>query len=315
MDFTINNQQNFPVGTTVKAYLRSNWQKSQLPAEGAPKGSPTAEAVVAANGDAVLKGLAENTNYYAVAEVGGVYRYVRFTTAVPKSSNAVTSVAGRKGDVVLAVADVENAASKAEAAAKASKAEVEAKASKAEVETNTAAIATKASKAEAEANAGAIVAGLAPYRTVATSAGRGTATAASGTKYLLAPGSVDVGTGGLTTTLGIVPINLLAADQAISGRTPKLRLVATCWRTTAPGVTITVGLYAVSVVSSSLQLGEKVTGSDVAFVTPAAGQISAANSGDFALPADGIYALGYIVSGTPAAGFQLGAVLQAHNIV
>jgi len=83
MEFTLNNQQVFPVGTTVKAYLASNWSQANLPPSGAPKGAVAAEAVVAADGDVDLTGLGESIDYWAAAEVGGSWRYIHFRTAVP----------------------------------------------------------------------------------------------------------------------------------------------------------------------------------------------------------------------------------------
>lgn len=97
MNFVLNNQQTFPIGTTVKAYPTANWSKSQLPPVGAPVGAAAAEAVVDATGAATLVGLVEGTHYFATAQVGGAYRYVHF---VPVSS----SVPATRGYVDTAVA-------------------------------------------------------------------------------------------------------------------------------------------------------------------------------------------------------------------
>lgn len=61
-------------------------------------GASKAEAVVAANGNIVLTGLTEKTRYYAAAEVGGVWRYLQFLTAVPKATgeSAAAEVAVEK---------------------------------------------------------------------------------------------------------------------------------------------------------------------------------------------------------------------------
>lgn len=85
MDLTLNNQQQFPIGTTVKAYLASHWSPNLLPPSGAPIGASAAEAVVSAAGDIAFTGLEENTKYFAAAQVGGVWRYVSFSTAAPAS--------------------------------------------------------------------------------------------------------------------------------------------------------------------------------------------------------------------------------------
>jgi hypothetical protein len=78
----------FPEGTTVKAYPRSNWSFAEKPPSGAPKGAATAEAVVGADGSAEFAGLTEKLDYYAGAEVGGVWRYVRFRTATEHEGGA-----------------------------------------------------------------------------------------------------------------------------------------------------------------------------------------------------------------------------------
>lgn len=86
MELTLRNPQTFPAGTTVKAYPASNWPQANLPPSGKPVGSASAEAVAGADGSIALVGLAEKTRYYAAAEVGGVWRYLDFYTAVPKAT-------------------------------------------------------------------------------------------------------------------------------------------------------------------------------------------------------------------------------------
>lgn len=81
MEFTGKGGQVFPAGTTVKAYLRTNWAKSEIPPSGAPKGAAVAEAVVADDGSYTFAGLTEKLNYFAAGEVAGVYKYVRFRAA------------------------------------------------------------------------------------------------------------------------------------------------------------------------------------------------------------------------------------------
>lgn len=85
MEFTINDPQIFPPGTTVKAYPASNWPQAKLPPAGKPLGAATAEAVADASG-IDFTGLTEETRYYAAAEVGGVWRYVNFQTATPPAT-------------------------------------------------------------------------------------------------------------------------------------------------------------------------------------------------------------------------------------
>jgi hypothetical protein len=96
MEFTLSNQQLFPIGTTVKAYPQSNWRRSQIPPEGAPKGASTAEGVVGAGGSVTLSGLTAGTYYYAAAEVGGQWRYVLFVPIAPTGSGSAEEVAAEK---------------------------------------------------------------------------------------------------------------------------------------------------------------------------------------------------------------------------
>lgn len=111
MDFVLHNESRFPVGTTVKAYKASNWGTGKLPPAGAPIGASVAEAVVAADGTATLKGLEEGVRYYAAGEVASAWRYSGFLTKVAEgeggggggSEEAVGTVTpeehGAKGDL------------------------------------------------------------------------------------------------------------------------------------------------------------------------------------------------------------------------
>jgi hypothetical protein len=114
--FILNNQQVFPVGTTVKAYLRTNWPLPlSQPPEGAPLGAVTAEAVVDASGNLALEGLASETRYEAVAEVGGKWRYVAFRTASPKATAKglqATTGEGAPGEFALGAFYIQQTAGK-----------------------------------------------------------------------------------------------------------------------------------------------------------------------------------------------------------
>ena len=97
-------------------------------------------------------------------------------------------------------------------------------------------------------------------------------------------------------------------DLAVSGRTTKLRLAAACGvQDNAPAITLTVGLYPVGTPSGGTNvfdanLGAVVTGTTIAFATPAANSASAQSyTTDIALPAEGWYALGVAASGAMAA--------------
>lgn len=103
--------------------------------------------------------------------------------------------------------------------------------------------------------------------------------------------------------------------------TQKLRLkVYLGTNATAPGITITLGLYPVSAVAGgaglqSYTLGTVTSGSTVAFTTPAASTRSQGTSGDFNAPSAGYYAIGVVGSGTQAANsfLSFSAHLQARN--
>lgn len=77
---TLTAADRFPAGTSVSAYLASNWLQSQLPPTGAPQGAAAATASVAADGSLTFTGLADDARYYAYAQVGGQDRYVKFST-------------------------------------------------------------------------------------------------------------------------------------------------------------------------------------------------------------------------------------------
>ena len=78
-NFTLKRVDLFPSGTSVGAYKQSNWP-TNIPASGAPQG--TADATAVSDGVSIqFNGLQSETDYYAVAQVGGVYKYVAFRTS------------------------------------------------------------------------------------------------------------------------------------------------------------------------------------------------------------------------------------------
>lgn len=101
---TIKREDLYPVGTSVSAYARSNWPQSQLPPSGAPVGSAAATATVQADGTVTLAGLADATNYYAAAQVSGVWRYVAFMTPPASASSSTSTQAEAKRSGWLGVA-------------------------------------------------------------------------------------------------------------------------------------------------------------------------------------------------------------------
>src|SRR5438477_13198153 len=104
---TISGGGQFPESTSVGAYPRSAWGPEGV--IGAPTGSATNTQTVT-GGVLAFTGLANNTDYVAYAQVGGVDRYRRFSTREGSSASggggAVASVNGQTGAVVLGAGDV-----------------------------------------------------------------------------------------------------------------------------------------------------------------------------------------------------------------
>jgi hypothetical protein len=106
------------------------------------------------------------------------------------------------------------------------------------------------------------------------------------------------------------------ADYAITGRSLRLRVRGRAYvNGTGPGVTFTLGLFPVSSVGgaageNSVTLGTVVSGSTVAFASPGANSSNQGNSGDFVFPADGHYALGVTISGSPAASTRVALLVE-----
>lgn len=102
----------FPTGTTIGAYLASGWAQHQLPPSGAP---PVAAAITAtmADGGVLLAGLADNTDYYVGADLGGGrWRYTRVRTGpaaeVPDSplgQSLMRKLYAGQGGVLLVLGD------------------------------------------------------------------------------------------------------------------------------------------------------------------------------------------------------------------
>ena len=156
------------------------------------------------------------------------------------------------------------------------------------------------------------------YRTVAEVGGSYLASALTAGDHLLVPGGLAVLEATSGSDVSAAAFYLDDADYAIAGRTLKLRLRAQLYtNATAPAITATFGLFPVSSVAGStsataITLGAVTAGSTVAFATPALSTANQGNSGDFAFPADGHYALGVTLSGAPAANSRtlLNAQLQ-----
>lgn len=165
---------------------------------------------------------------------------------------------------------------------------------------------------------GGLASEIGTYVPIMRNSARLTTAAASGTKYMFAGGTnadqITIAANGAATA-SVVPIDLLAADYAVSGKTTKLRVKANLYVAGAPAVTITVGLYPLPAGANlTINAATVVSGSTVAFASPSANTTPGANSGDFNLPADGLYVLGYTVSGTPGAAVILHAAVQRRNV-
>lgn len=105
-------------------------------------------------------------------------------------------------------------------------------------------------------------------------------------------------------------------------RTTYLRIRATLLtNATAPAITFTTGLYPVTAAGGaastvSVTLGSVITGSTVAFASPAKETLGNGHTEDFAAPAAGYYALAVAVSGSAAASSSVAvrAAVQVHEI-
>lgn len=111
------------------------------------------------------------------------------------------------------------------------------------------------------------------------------------------------------------------ADYAVSGLTAKYRVRATiATNATAPAITITPGLYPVTVAGGAgvltATLGTVVSGSTAALTTPSASTVTAATGTDFTPPVAAGYQLGVALSGTIAANSfsSLTVELQVHHV-
>lgn len=126
-------------------------------------------------------------------------------------------------------------------------------------------------------------------------------------------GSDPVASGGSTYISGATtyyapvnfhPIYFDDADYTVGSLTQKLRLRAqvsanaTAWSS----VTATFGLYPLTFAGTtdqlSITLGTVVSGSTVALANPGASATAQGNSGDFTIPSDGLYGIGFVTSAT-----------------
>jgi hypothetical protein len=144
-------------------------------------------------------------------------------------------------------------------------------------------------------------------------------------KYIMAPaGNVTSGSNLAAANLDrdMPPVfEFDDADYTVSGLTQKLRLRAQVLaNATAPAITFTFGLYPVTVAGGAdvlaFTIGTVVTGSTVAIASPSASTATRGTpTADFTVPADGVYSLGVVTSGTIANNSLvfLAAQLQVRN--
>lgn len=152
------------------------------------------------------------------------------------------------------------------------------------------------------------------YRTLKGNAGHGSGLTAASV-FLTGPTYGAIGGGGSFDTNAPDAIYLDDASYAVIGRTTQLRVRAQVMTNAAPGVTFTFGLYPiVNDGDGTWSLGTVVSGSTAAIASPAADSTVDANSGDFAVPADGLYALGRELSGIPSDDPMIFVQLEIHHV-
>jgi hypothetical protein len=97
---TITTSDVFPDGTSVGAYLRSQWPVEAV--KGAPSGSAVATATTSA-GQATFSGLADGTSYVAYASVSGAPQYRWFRTDVSSVGSDTALAPPSGGDDLAAI--------------------------------------------------------------------------------------------------------------------------------------------------------------------------------------------------------------------
>lgn len=113
---------------------------------------------------------------------------------------------------------------------------------------------------------------------------------------------------------------LAAADLTVIDKTPRLRIRATVGvNGTAPASDFSFGLYPVTLTGGTnvivATLGALVSGSTALVSAPAANGWTTVDSGDFALPADGVYTIAMLCpsQGSANAALELVASLLLRN--
>jgi hypothetical protein len=180
-----------------------------------------------------------------------------------------------------------------------------------------------------EANVPNMAAAFTTYKPgIATGRARVSSAAPAGSYAFL------LGSSGLNNTLlpGTQPaledvaIEIDPARFSANARTTRLNLrFRVAPNAVAPGITFTAGLWQIATTGGAsgnaptiaTLNGAALTGSTAVVATPGALSLTAtASSGDFTCPAAGLYVMGVVTSGTPAAGSvnALTAVLDMHQV-
>lgn len=158
------------------------------------------------------------------------------------------------------------------------------------------------------ASSSAFVTTAGSYRNIAQIVAVATDGTGAATHYVSGQGNLTVEgtTAGANGIQGVV--HLVAADYNIAGLAEVLnvRFQAITNTQAASAATFTVGLYPILASFGTadvvgINLDTVVAGSTAAIASPAVSSVVTATSGDFAIPADGPYALGIALSGTPTA--------------
>jgi hypothetical protein len=294
--FTLSRPDLFPSGTSVGAYVASGWSQATLPPTGAPPVAATETATASAS-SAAFVALTADAVYYFGASVSGTWRYVRGRTA-PASTSTTESDPVAEADLATHIADHTNPHA----------------VTKTQVSLGNADNTSDANKPVSTAAQAALDAINGVYRPILRASGRAL-TGGSGTNYMLSSGNNDSSApaSGGSGPQSIALLNLEAADYAISGKTAKFRIKAILLAAAAPGVTVTVGLHPVTAGATTTAGAASAATSAI---TPATNGSQTGSTSDFSLPADGLYSLGYTLSGTPTTSnaIVIHAVLQLHYV-
>lgn len=148
---------------------------------------------------------------------------------------------------------------------------------------------------------------------------------ASGGPYLLGASSTGSGIAVTAATAGLAVFywnpEWVEEKEPVSRKTYWRLRVSLITNATAAAITFTPAVYAVTAAAGaeaavSVTLGSALTGSTVAFASPAKEKLEHSQTEDFAAPAAGFYALACAVSGSAAAksSVAIQALLQTHNV-